>query len=91
MLDGRSLLPLARDPLNRYDRDILLETPSYSAIRTPEHVFVQHSTGEQELYDLVADPHQLESLHADARFAELKDDLAARLARLAACAGESCR
>jgi N-acetylglucosamine-6-sulfatase len=90
-LDGRSLLPFARDPLFRSGRDILLETPGYSAIRTPRHVFVQHSTGEQELYDLTADPHQLTSLHADPRFAPLKADLGARLARLRTCAGDSCR
>jgi N-acetylglucosamine-6-sulfatase len=90
-LDGRSLLPFARDPLVRSGRDVLLETPTYSAIRTPLHVFVQHSSGEQELYDLVADPHQLQSLHADPRFAALKTDLAARLARLRTCAGDACR
>jgi N-acetylglucosamine-6-sulfatase len=90
-LDGRSLLPFASDPLKRSGRDILLETPGYSAIRTPQHVFVQHSSGEQELYDLRADPDQLTSLHADPRFAALKADLGARLARLRVCAGDACR
>jgi N-acetylglucosamine-6-sulfatase len=90
-LDGRTLLPFARDGLVRSGRDILLETPTYSAIRTPRFVFVQHSTGEQELYDLASDPHQLQSLHADTRFAALKADLGSRLARLRACAGDSCR
>lgn len=90
-LDGRTLLPFARDGLVRSGRDILLETTGYSAIRTPRHVFVQHASGEQELYDLAADPHQLQSLHADARFAALKTDLGARLARLRVCAGDSCR
>jgi N-acetylglucosamine-6-sulfatase len=90
-LDGRSLLPFARDPRRRSGRDILLETTTYSAIRTPRHVFVQHSTGEQELYDLVADPHQLTSLHADARLTPVKNQLAARLAKLRACAGDACR
>jgi arylsulfatase A-like enzyme len=90
-LDGRSLLPFARDPLVRSGRDILLETPTYSAIRTPLYVFVQHSSGEQELYDLTADPNQLQSLHADPRFAAVKADLAARLARLRTCVGDACR
>jgi hypothetical protein len=81
----------ARDPLRRSGRDILLETTTYSAIRTPRHVFVQHSTGEQELYDLVTDPHQLTSLHADARYTALKNQLAARLAVLRMCAGDACR
>jgi N-acetylglucosamine-6-sulfatase len=89
--DGRSLLPFARDGLLRSGRDILLETTGYSAIRTPRYVFVQHGTGEQELYDLVRDPHQLQSLHADAGSTALKNDLARRLARLRTCAGDACR
>jgi N-acetylglucosamine-6-sulfatase len=90
-LDGVSLLRFARDRLRRSGRDILLETTTYSAIRTPRHVFVQHSTGEQELYDLVADPHQLTSLHADARYVALKNELARRLTTLRSCAGDACR
>jgi arylsulfatase A-like enzyme len=89
--DGRSLLTFARDVRVRSGRDILLETPSYSAIRTPRYEFVQHANGEQELYDLVRDPDQLQSLHADPRFARLKADLGARLTRLRACAGDACR
>ena len=90
-LDGRTLLPFARDARRRSGRDILLETTTYSAIRTPRHVFVQHSTGEQELYDLVTDPHQLTSLHADQRFAALKTELTRRLGLLRTCAGDACR
>ncbi|HET8651664.1 MAG TPA: sulfatase [Gaiellaceae bacterium] len=90
-LDGRSLLPFARDAVLRSGRDLLLETPSYAAIRTPRYEFVQHGNGEQELYDLARDPHQLQSLHADPRFVALKNDLAARLTRLRACAGDACR
>jgi arylsulfatase A-like enzyme len=90
-LDGVSLVRFARDRLRRSGRDILLETTTYSAIRTPRHVFVQHSTGEQELYDLATDPHQLTSLHADARYAALKTELARRLTTLRTCAGDACR
>ena len=90
-LDGRSLLPFARERLRRSGRDILLETTTYSAIRTPRHVFVQHSTGEQELYDLATDPNQLTSLHADSRYAALKNELSRRLTALRVCAGDLCR
>ena len=89
--DGRSLLPFAHDGLLRSGRDVLLETPSYSAIRTPRFEFVQHANGEQELYDLARDPQQLQSLHADGRFTAVKSDLAARLGRLRACVGDACR
>ena len=57
----------------------------------PRYVYVEHSSNEQELYDLAADPHQLTSLHASAAHAPLKAELAARLARLRACAAGVCR
>jgi N-acetylglucosamine-6-sulfatase len=90
-LDGRSLLPFASDKLRVSGRDILLETTTYSAIRTPRNVFVQHSNGEQELYDLATDPDQLTSLHADVRFAPLRTELGRRLTALRVCAGDLCR
>jgi arylsulfatase A-like enzyme len=90
-LDGRSLLPLARDLGRRFGRDVLLETTSYTAIRTPRYKYVEHRSGEQELYDLAADPFELTSRHADPALAELKAELARRLARLRTCAGASCR
>jgi hypothetical protein len=90
-VDGRPLQPFARDARLNSARDILLETPSYKALRSPRYVYVEHSTNEQELYDLAADPNQLTSLHASAAHAPLKADLAARLAKLRTCAGGTCR
>ncbi len=54
--DGRSLLPIARDRLLFSGRDVLLETPTYSAIHTPTWVYVEHANGEKELYNLQARP-----------------------------------
>ncbi len=90
-VDGRPLQPFARDVRLHSGRDILLETPGYRALRAPRYVYVEHSTNEQELYDLVTDPNQLTSLHASAAHAPLKAELAARLARLRACAAVVCR
>jgi N-acetylglucosamine-6-sulfatase len=90
-MDGRPLQPFARDGLLFSGRDILLETPGYSALRSPRYVYVEHSTKEQELYDLAADPNELTSLHASAAHAPLKALLAARLAKLRACAAVVCR
>nr|BAL54691.1 sulfatase [uncultured Acetothermia bacterium] len=47
-------------------------------------------TGERELYDLSADPYQLESLHGTADPALIKS-LSEQLAKLKACAGASCQ
>jgi N-acetylglucosamine-6-sulfatase len=89
-LDGRSLLVLLARAQEGRKRDILLETPDYAAVRTTRYVYVEHTTGERELYDLVRDPHQLESRHADPAFDTIRADLARRLAKLRRCAGSAC-
>lgn len=89
-LDGRSLIPLARNPTRRWGRDLLFETPGYAALRTPRWLWAEHSNGERELYDMARDPAQLRSLHGDPALAVLRGRLAARLARLRACAGPAC-
>ena len=89
-LDGRSLLVLLARAQEGRKRDILLETPDYAAVRTTRYVYVEHTTGERELYDLVRDPHQLESRHADPAFDTIRADLARRLAKLRRCAGSNC-
>lgn len=62
--------------------------PRFSALRSGKHVYVQ--TGdERELYDLDADPHELQSRHATADPALLAA-LAARLEQLLGCAGADC-
>ena len=64
ILDGRSLLPFATDPRHYSGRDLLLETPNYAAIRTPNWLYAEYVGGERELYDLARDPDELTSLHA---------------------------
>jgi N-acetylglucosamine-6-sulfatase len=89
--DGRSLLPIARDRLLFAGRDILLETPTYAAIRTPRWVYVEYVNGDRELYDVLRDRHQLTSQHANPAFQQTRLELAARLTRLRGCAGVTCR
>jgi N-acetylglucosamine-6-sulfatase len=91
VMDGRSLLPFARDPIFHSGRDLLLETPTFSAIRTPNWLYAEYVTGERELYNLAHDPDELTSLHNDLRYARTEADLARRLARLRGCAGPACR
>ena len=90
--DGISLIPLmtASEP----GRDILLETARSSAVRTPDWMYAEHRTSrglERELYDMNSDPRQLQSLHDDPGYAAVRDQLAARLDDLRACAGAACR
>jgi hypothetical protein len=60
-------------------------------VRTQRWTYVEHSTGERELYDLTADPYELRSLHADPRYAGVRTALAAGLAPLKTCAGAACQ
>jgi len=77
------------DPMER-EQTQQLAVPQFSAIRTRDSLYVEYVTGERELYDLNTDPYQLENLHAKADPA-LIEILSKQLARLAACAGASCR
>ena len=90
-IDGASLLPIARDAGRFLGRDVLLETPAYNAIRTPRFKYVEYTSAERELYDLARDPNELQSLHADQRYAAIRTELARRLATLRTCRGATCR
>jgi len=95
-IDGRSLVPIASSPDTEL-RGIVIETgpkesgPWYAGIRSARWKYVERSTGERELYDLNLDPYELRSLHADPRYAQVRQTLAARLATLRTCAGNACR
>jgi arylsulfatase A-like enzyme len=95
-LDGRSLVPIANST-GTLLRGIVIETGPresgnwYAGIRSARWKYVEHSTGERELYDLDVDPYELTSLHADPRYAQVRQALAARLAALRSCAGNACR
>ncbi len=77
------------------------EIPTYTSIRTEDHLYVewdQTPIGQgigSELYDLAADPYELNNLLATPQGqtanASLVTTLQARMAELAACAGVTCR
>jgi arylsulfatase A-like enzyme len=92
VVDGRSLLPAARNPSTGAIRDLLFESyfPPAAGIRRGEWVYIEQGTGETELYDLAADPFQLDSLHASPGHAALMAQLDARLEQLRGCAGGAC-
>lgn len=90
-VDGRPLLAA------KHKRDLLIQTGPkrsaqwwYSAIRDWRYLYVEHSHGDRELYDLAKDPYQLRSVHADPAYAAVKKDLARRLQKIRDCAGKAC-
>jgi arylsulfatase A-like enzyme len=101
--DGRSLAGLlGADPpaVERFRSEVLLELPhglrddpeeppGWVGLRTPDLLYAEYATGEQELYDLRDDPDQVESLHGRASPALLRG-LAARLDQIRLCRGPAC-
>jgi N-acetylglucosamine-6-sulfatase len=101
--DGISLIPLAQSPKRSPEREILIQNQRSHGVRAPGWVYMEHErdgTVEYELYDLSADPRQLENLvdpgsgellEADARHEGQLSHLRDRLSELRDCAGEECR
>ncbi len=67
-----------------------ISSPPYEAIRTDTYKYIEYENGETELYDLEADPYEMESLHESAD-PSLIEDLKARLETLESCSGEECK
>jgi N-acetylglucosamine-6-sulfatase len=64
--------------------------PPYRAIRTETHKYVEYDTGDKELYDLEADPYELDNVYESAG-PSLASDLKTRLDALRSCTSEGCR
>jgi N-acetylglucosamine-6-sulfatase len=64
--------------------------PAFEAVRTGTYKYVEYDNGERELYDLTADPYEMESLHESADPA-LLEDLKAKLEALKSCSEEGCQ
>ena len=98
-VDGSSFAPLLSSSPPSSWRTAFLEegwpaggttVPTNKAVRTQGHMYVEYDTGERELYDLRADPYQLQS-KPRAGNEQLYSDLQTRLNALRACSGEGCR
>jgi N-acetylglucosamine-6-sulfatase len=94
-LDGRSLVPLLRGESPDWRRSFLVEYNSdivfpriqrmgYQAIRTERHKLIRYRelTGMDELYDLQADPYELENRIDSPAHKALREQLSQELARL---------
>ena len=100
-VDGRSFLGLLAKPDQPWRRSFAIsrrqmETHEIAgkaiidALRTARHTYIEYGTGERELYDLAADPYQLQNIAAKAD-PVLLEALSSRLVELKNCAGPSCR
>lgn len=67
------------------------KVPAYRAIRTNRYLFVAYANGQEELYDMRIDPHQLENVTKNPRYDRVRTWLLAELSNYADCAGAGCR
>jgi arylsulfatase A-like enzyme len=87
-VDGRSLLPLLEDTGPEWRDALLLEQwkdddgQRFVAVRTEERKYVRYATGEEELYDQLADPYELNNVANDSAWQNEKSRLKARLETL---------
>jgi N-acetylglucosamine-6-sulfatase len=94
-VDGRSLGPVLKGNATTWRSAILLEgakglVSANSGVRTNTSKYVEYESGRRELYDLVEDPYEQQSLHQIAP-ADLNQSLSTRLDRLRGCARDTCR
>jgi N-acetylglucosamine-6-sulfatase len=106
VMDGRSLMSLVQNPSAAWRNHLLLQahhvgagpTIRYAAVRSSRYIYVEHLTGERELYNLsdvasgctAADPYQLVSQHSNSCYGSQLSSLRSRLNILRTCAGPTC-
>jgi N-acetylglucosamine-6-sulfatase len=99
-VDGRSFAPLLTGSTPYCSRSAFLEegwfmdesvlTSTRKIAHTKDHMFTEYETGEYELYDLIADPFQLESMPR-ADNVQLYSTMQTRLNNLRGCSRAVCR
>jgi arylsulfatase A-like enzyme len=104
--DGMSLVPLMKDrrdyPGRALDEEAFFNTSdptedpedpplNYVGVRTDRYLYAQHGSGEQELYDLRADPFELQNQTGNPVYAPAQAALRSLLSGEARCAGKTCR
>jgi len=100
-VDGRSFAPLLTGSPPSSWRSAFLEegwfiegatlTPTHKSVHTQDHMFIEYvDTAEYELYDLNADPDQLESIQQPDN-PQLYSQMQSRLDALRNCSAATCR
>jgi N-acetylglucosamine-6-sulfatase len=94
-VDGRALQGFAERPGRERGRELSIQSGSYTGVRTKRYIYVEYTSGQntgfQELYDLQADPYELDNVASSPAYAAVRSALAARLAKVRGCAGDGCR
>ena len=93
-LDGLDLSPYLRTPRKARGRAVFQETAAgpagYTGVRTAGWRYVEHNSGETELYDLRRDPAETDSRHGDPRLRRVRERLARLVEDFRTCVGHGC-
>jgi len=82
-LEGRSLKPLLEDPKAEWDRPVITSYGFQNhAVRSERYRYIRYSDGTEELYDHETDPMEWTNLAGEAKYAEVKKQLAAWLPKV---------
>jgi N-acetylglucosamine-6-sulfatase len=83
--EGMSLMPVLAQDVTSWRQDFLIEhvrasdvVPTYCAVRDAQYLFTTYGTGEQELYDLSADPYELNNQISNPAYADTTASLRVR-------------
>lgn len=80
-LDGKSLVPLLRDPATATGRKLVtMFDPGNVSVRSERWRYIRYADGSEELYDIKADPNEWENLAGNPKHAEIVARLAQSLA-----------
>jgi arylsulfatase A-like enzyme len=99
VMDGMNVLPMITDPTLNANRPIVIEagpttttssTYKFHGIRMPGWKYVERASGAKELYDLTADPYELDNVAGKPAYATKQQQMRALLQQYEWCAGAAC-
>ncbi len=77
-LEGRSILPLLKDPTAKRDAAYLSYGPENTAVQTERYRYINYEDGSGELYDHHKDPNEWTNLSEDPEYQSIKNKLKAK-------------
>ena len=78
-LQGEDIRPMLADTSAKIREHAFCEIGGRMMVRSEAHKYAHYQDGSAELYDLVADPHEITNLCGDARYSDIESDLKERL------------
>jgi arylsulfatase A-like enzyme len=75
-LEGTSLVPVLHNPKQKRNPTVTTFLPGNHAVRSERWRHIRYQDGSEELYDCVADPNEFRNLAGEAKYEDVKRELA---------------